>query len=169
MGFFGMAIQEVINNRRDTQILIEKVEFLERESDISKKEAKLIIKEANLNAEKIINDAEAKAKNLFLKNERIEKLFRLASECHSRDPVLADRYVELARKIGMKCQVRIPKRFKMCFCKECNSFLVPGVSSRIRNRHDGKGKVIITCLKCGMIKRYPMNREKIRRKKDFIG
>lgn len=73
MGFFGMAIQEVINNRRDTQILREKVELLERESDISKKEAKLIIKEANLNAEKIINDAEAKAKNLILKKERIEK------------------------------------------------------------------------------------------------
>ena len=73
MGFFGMAIQEVINNRKDTQILIEKVELLERESDISKKEAKLIIKEANINAEKIINDAEAKAKNLFLKKERIEK------------------------------------------------------------------------------------------------
>ena len=73
MGFFGMAIQEVINNRRDTQILIEKVELLERESDISKKEAKLIIKEARLNAEKIVNDAEAKSKNLFLKKERIEK------------------------------------------------------------------------------------------------
>jgi len=73
MGFFGMAIQEVINNRKDTQILIEKVELLERESDISKKEAKLIIKEANLNAEKINNDAEAKANNLFLKKERIEK------------------------------------------------------------------------------------------------
>lgn len=73
MGFFGMAIQEVINSRRDTQTLIEKVELLERESDITKKEAKLIIKEANLNAEKIINDAEAKSKNLFLKKERIEK------------------------------------------------------------------------------------------------
>lgn len=73
MGFFGMAIQEVINNRKDTQILMEKVELLERESDISKKEVKLIIKEAKLNAEKIINDAEAKAKNLLLKKERIEK------------------------------------------------------------------------------------------------
>jgi len=73
MGFFGMAIQEVINNRKDTRILVEKVELLERESDISKKEAKLIIKEANLNAEKIVNNAEAKAKNLFLKKERIEK------------------------------------------------------------------------------------------------
>ncbi len=73
MGFFGMAIQEVINNRKDTQILTEKVELLERESEISKKEVQLIIKEANLNAEKIINDAEAKAKNLILKKERIEK------------------------------------------------------------------------------------------------
>lgn len=73
MGFFGMAIQEVINNRNNTQILTGKVELLERESDISKKEAELIIKEANINAEKIINDAEAKAKNLILKKDRIEK------------------------------------------------------------------------------------------------
>jgi hypothetical protein len=72
MGFFGMAIQEVIDNRRSTQILTEKVEFLEKESAISKKEAKLIIKEANINAEKIINNAEAKAKDLLLKKERIE-------------------------------------------------------------------------------------------------
>ncbi|WP_455279429.1 ribonuclease P protein component 4 [[Eubacterium] cellulosolvens] len=104
-----------------------------------------------------------------LAKQRIEKLFRLASECHSRDPALANRYVELARKIGMKCQVRIPRRFKMYFCKECNSFLVPGANLRIRNRRDGKGKVIMTCLKCGMIKRYPMTREKILRKKSFIG
>jgi len=73
MGFFGMAIQEIINNRRDTQNLIEKVELLERETDISNKEVQLKIKEANLNAERIINDAEAKAKNLILKKERIER------------------------------------------------------------------------------------------------
>jgi hypothetical protein len=73
MGFFGMAIQEVINNRKDAQILMEKFELLGRESDISKKEVQLKIKEANLNAERIINDAEAKAKNLILKKERIER------------------------------------------------------------------------------------------------
>jgi hypothetical protein len=73
MGFFGMSIQEVINNRKDTVMLRDKVELLERESDISKKEAELIIKEAKLNAEKIINDAEVKAKNTILKKERIEK------------------------------------------------------------------------------------------------
>jgi hypothetical protein len=73
MGFFGMSIQEVINNRKDSQILMEKFELLGREADISKKEVELKIKEANLNAERIINDAEAKAKNLILKKERIEK------------------------------------------------------------------------------------------------
>lgn len=73
MGFFGMSIQEVINNRKDTVMLRDKVDLLERESDISKKEAELIIKEANLNAEKIVNNAKITAKNTILKKERIEK------------------------------------------------------------------------------------------------
>ena len=73
MGFFGMAIQEVIDNRKNTEQIREKVELLERESGVSKKEAELIIKEANIKAEKIINDAEAKAKNVILDKERIEK------------------------------------------------------------------------------------------------
>ena len=73
MGFFGMAIQEVIDNRKNTEQIREKVELLERESNVSKKEADLIIKEANIKAEKIINDAEAKAKNVILDKERIEK------------------------------------------------------------------------------------------------
>jgi hypothetical protein len=73
MGFFGMSIQEVINNRKDTELLNKKLDIMERESDISKKEAELIIKDANIRAEKIVNDAEAKAKNITLKKERIEK------------------------------------------------------------------------------------------------
>lgn len=73
MGFFGMAIQEVINNRKDAQMLMEKYELLGRESEVSQKELQLKIREANLNAERIINDAEAKAKNLILKKDRIER------------------------------------------------------------------------------------------------
>ena len=73
MGIFGMAVHEVINNRKDNEMLKSKVELLEKETNISKKEADLIIKEANVNAEKIINDAEAKAKNIVLTKETIEK------------------------------------------------------------------------------------------------
>jgi len=73
MGIFGMAVHEVINNRRDNEMLSNKVELLEKESNVSKKEAKLIIKEANIEAKKIINDAEAKAKSTMLAKETIEK------------------------------------------------------------------------------------------------
>ena len=73
MGIFGMAVHEVINNRKDNEMLKSKVELLEKETNLSKKDADLIIKEANVNAEKIINDAEAKAKNIILTKETIEK------------------------------------------------------------------------------------------------
>ena len=73
MGIFGMAVHEVINNRRDNEMLSNKVELLEKETNVSKKEAKLIIKEANVEAKKIINDAEAKAKNTMIAKETIEK------------------------------------------------------------------------------------------------
>jgi len=73
MAFFGMSIQEVIGTRRNTEILTRKVELYEKESEVVKKEAELIIKEARLGAEKIINDAEAKSKNILLQKERIEK------------------------------------------------------------------------------------------------
>jgi len=47
MAFFGLAIQEVIHTRRNTEVLEGKVKLLETETDISRKEAELIIKEAN--------------------------------------------------------------------------------------------------------------------------
>ncbi|MBS7650831.1 MAG: ribonuclease P [Candidatus Bathyarchaeia archaeon] len=102
-----------------------------------------------------------------LASERIERLFELAGECFKESPHLADRYVELARKIGMKCRVRIPKHLKMRFCKGCGSYLVFGVNSRVRTRPEGYGRVVVTCLKCGMVKRYPMLREKTDRRKSF--
>ncbi|GBD88655.1 hypothetical protein BMS3Abin03_02594 [bacterium BMS3Abin03] len=73
MAFFGMAIQEVISTRKDTQLLQDKVDLLQKDSELSKREANVIIEEAKVKAGKIINDAEAKAKNIILKKERIEK------------------------------------------------------------------------------------------------
>jgi len=73
MGFFGMAIQEVIGSERETVILKEKIKVYEQTMIDSKKEAQLTLKEAQINALKIINDAESKAKNTILKKERIER------------------------------------------------------------------------------------------------
>jgi ribonuclease P protein subunit RPR2 len=106
------------------------------------------------------------AQHKELAMERIEKLFSLASGCFTEDPQLANRYVELARNIGMRCQVRIPAPLKMRFCRRCGAFLTSGSNSRVRIRPDGRGRVVVTCLKCGTIKRYPMIREKLQNREN---
>lgn len=73
MGIFGMSIQEVLSGEKEALILREKVKVLEVTFSDSKKEAELLLKDAALKAEKMTNYAEAKAKNIILKKERIEQ------------------------------------------------------------------------------------------------
>jgi len=92
--------------------------------------------------------------------ERIEVLFKIAEEEFSNNRKdLANRYVELARKISMRYNVRIPKELKRKFCKRCHSYIKPGVNSRTRVRSEKK-YVLVTCLECGHKMRFPYVREK---------
>ncbi|WP_457555588.1 ribonuclease P protein component 4 [Candidatus Pyrohabitans sp.] len=93
--------------------------------------------------------------------ERIEILMQLARDVFPRDRALAKRYVELARRIAMRYNVRFPAGWKRFFCKACGSFLVPGVNLRVRCT---KQRVVFTCLECGQVKRIPYVREKKARK-----
>lgn len=77
--------------------------------------------------------------------ERITILFQQAEKVFQKDKALANRYVELARKIAMKVKTRIPTNLKRRFCKHCYKYLKPGVNARVRTR---EGKVIISCLEC---------------------
>ncbi len=95
--------------------------------------------------------------------ERIEILMQLAREVFHRDAALARRYVELARRIAMRYNVRFPGKWKRFFCKACGSFLVPGVNMRVRCT---KQRVVITCLECGHVKRISYVREKKARKNE---
>src|SRR5947199_5576311 len=75
--------------------------------------------------------------------ERMATLFRLAeTEALHRRTERARRYVELARRIGMRYNVRVPAPFKRSFCKKCLAFLLPSVSARIRV---GEGRGVVTC------------------------
>ncbi len=84
--------------------------------------------------------------------ERIQELFKQADEVFDEDPKLADRYVELARKISMKIKVRIPSNLKRKFCKHCYCFLKPGKNCRVRTH---EGKVVYYCQKCKKFMRFP--------------
>jgi ribonuclease P protein subunit RPR2 len=91
--------------------------------------------------------------------ERISILFREADKQFKKHPERSKRYVELARKIGMRYKVRIPKNLKRRFCPRCLSYLKPGVNCRVRTSKE-KRAVIVTCLVCGSVSRHPYIREK---------
>ena len=101
-------------------------------------------------------------KNVFMKRrrriedlavQRIERLFELA-EAEARDEreQRSKRYIELARAIGMRYRVRIPKPLKMRLCKRCYALLIPGRNARVRLRGD---YMTTTCLRCGEHIRRP--------------
>lgn len=85
--------------------------------------------------------------------ERIDILFQAAEEearTHRLDR--SDRYVNLARKIGMRYNVRIPRHHKRRFCRHCHSFLLPSKNSRVRL----SGRIItVHCHNCGRYTRLP--------------
>ncbi|MEX2701663.1 MAG: ribonuclease P protein component 4 [Candidatus Baldrarchaeota archaeon] len=87
--------------------------------------------------------------------QRIELLFEMADKIYRQHPDLAQRYIDLARKIGMRCRVKIPRRLKRRICKHCKSFLIPGVNCRVRLRTNRFPHLVVTCLKCGRQMRYP--------------
>lgn len=85
--------------------------------------------------------------------ERIAILFDEARKIVRSEPRLANRYVELARKIGMRYNVRIPPELKRHVCRGCKAYLSPGITAR----YSTKNKVLrITCNACRRINRYPL-------------
>lgn len=92
--------------------------------------------------------------------KRIRKLFEMAIEMLHERPDLAQRYVEIARKIGMRARIRMPRENRMLICRHCKRFIFPGVSSRIRIQPRREPHIVITCLYCGGHMRKPLRRRK---------
>jgi len=87
--------------------------------------------------------------------ERIEILLKQAEENFKKYPDRSRRYVELARKIGLRYNIRFTKELKRRFCKNCNNLLIPGISCSIRLE---KGFLIIKCSKCDILYKYPIKK-----------
>jgi ribonuclease P protein subunit RPR2 len=83
--------------------------------------------------------------------ERIDILLGLAERELKKHVDRSRRYIELARKIALRYNIRLAKEQKKKFCKNCNTLLVPGVTSQVRV---DKNFIIIKCLKCDKIYRY---------------
>ncbi len=83
--------------------------------------------------------------------ERVDDLFALAErEAATGHPELADRYVELARRVGMRYNVRLLSEYRELHCRGCTVFWVEGRTVRTRLR---RGVRVRTCLRCGRTRR----------------
>ncbi len=104
-----------------------------------------------------------RAKARKIARERINILWRMLEQGRigdiELDKKLEKRYVELIRKLAMRYNLKLPKTLRRRICKSCGAFLRPGKNAVVRL--DSKRKmVIIKCLECGKIYRYPYGREK---------
>ena len=72
--------------------------------------------------------------------ERVSNLFGLAErEARGAHPELADRYVALARRIGMRYNVRLRQEYRELYCRACSAFWVEGRTVRTRLRRGPAG------------------------------
>jgi len=92
--------------------------------------------------------------------ERIRALFQQAERTHATDPQLAQRYIDLARRIAMRTRTKIPRDLRNRVCRSCKAHLVPGSTSRTRIRQRREPHIATTCLRCGATKRIPLRRRK---------
>ncbi len=92
--------------------------------------------------------------------ERITYLFEVAGKEYAESPARSNRYVTLAKRIGMRYRVSLPSEMKRKMCKDCGSFLSPGGNCRVRLKN---GRLIITCMNCGRVQRYPLESRRMER------
>jgi ribonuclease P protein subunit RPR2 len=86
--------------------------------------------------------------------ERIDLLMKEADRAATAGRLdRADRYVDMARRVGMRYNVRVPTAYRRRFCRACYGYLMPGTTSRIRVK---RGRVVTTCLRCGHVNRIPL-------------
>lgn len=92
-----------------------------------------------------------KNKEKKIANERIRILFDEATKVSQK---LANRYIELARKIAMKYRIKLSRDLKRKYCKYCYSYLK---NPRVRTRNKA---VEIYCKNCKKTTRIPFVKER---------
>ncbi|HZX11850.1 MAG TPA: ribonuclease P [Candidatus Nanoarchaeia archaeon] len=84
-----------------------------------------------------------------LKKICLERIKVLLNEAKKR-PAYANRYIELARRLAMKVNLRIPREYKRTYCKYCHASFKDN-NYRVRTKN---GYVVYTCFSCKKYSKY---------------
>jgi ribonuclease P protein subunit RPR2 len=91
-----------------------------------------------------------KQNNAELAKQRIKVLFEQAEKAKTQE--LANKYVQTARKIAMKLNLRFPRGYKRKFCKHCYNYFNKD-NYRVRTKNN---KVVYYCRNCKKYMRFPL-------------
>jgi len=94
-----------------------------------------------------------KEKDIEIARERIKTLFEEAEKATTQD--LSNKYVNTARKIAMKFNLRLPRYYNRKFCKHCYNYF-RNQNYRVRTKNNN---VVYYCLNCKKHARFPLRRE----------
>ncbi len=97
------------------------------------------------------------AKNVISnENSKIAGTISYNMNKHKQEGIrLANRYVQLARKIGMRYNVLMPTKYRKLFCRKCKRYLYSGITSQQRLKN---GFIKIKCLSCNKVMNYSIKK-----------
>ncbi len=87
--------------------------------------------------------------------ERVETLFKEASNSFRKYPNRSHKYVQSALKIAAKAGIRIPKKYRSNYCRKCKVYLSSGSNSKIRTKNN---MVLIHCNACKGIRKLVLKK-----------
>ena len=93
-----------------------------------------------------------------LAQERIEILWKQAIAYAEESPEVARQRVVLLQRVAQRARMRLPSQIRRRICTACGNVLVPGRNARVRLRNNRSRHVTVTCLDCGAMKRYPIEK-----------
>jgi ribonuclease P protein subunit RPR2 len=83
--------------------------------------------------------------------ERVQIIFSNAMHYASIDPEISRKQLEVARRILLKFNIRMPYPEKLFYCRKCKSPILIGIDSKIRIVNSPKLHIRVSCLKCGNV------------------
>lgn len=99
-----------------------------------------------------------KSKEKIIAEKHIQELFSLAKIHFPED--ISQNSLKIMWDYATKYRISISKDMRAAFCKKCFTLLVPGKSCSIRFKTGKNPLKIITCTKCGQIKRIGYTKKK---------
>lgn len=89
--------------------------------------------------------------------QRADILYNIASgEARRGNLEYASQLGQLIKQLARFTGVRLPRSLKRRLCKRCGLPLIPGATSTVRLRSQGRfSYIVVKCAKCGWIHRRP--------------